>query len=199
MTNPALMNSGYERLEDDSYFTIDPRCVYALLEHFDLTPYSVVDPCAPSGSGIVDTLKDCGVKAYGKADAFDDSFLGKWHVTNPPYTRGLVDEIVWHQIKLVMAGKIWGFASFHRWQFDHASSREHFFKHNSFYHAQIKTEFRPDWKERKPGDKNPFHPYIWHVWTHDNIGAPVVLYSNGLQLAKYQGLEKKNYDNGLQA
>jgi hypothetical protein len=179
MTQANMMNSGYERLADDDYKTIDKRCVYAFLEHFK--PMGLcVDPCAPSGSGIVDTLNECGYKATGTPDAFVGYIAADWIISNPPYRRGLVDEIIWRQIERLKAFEVNGVAMLMRWQFDHAAAREEMFKHNPRYYGQIKTLFRPQWFEKRPGDKQPFHPYVWHIWKrNDGWIYPVTMYSKG--------------------
>jgi hypothetical protein len=178
MTVPQLMRSGYKRKANDDYKTIDPRCVYALLQHCHPSG-GVVDVCAPSGSGIVTTLRECGYQADGIADAFADDVVARWIITNPPYTRDLVDRILWRQIERVGKGEVYGFAALMRWGFDHAVSRVNMFARNSFYYGQIKTMFRPIWVKRKKGDKQPFHPFIWHIWVHDNVGQPVVMWADG--------------------
>jgi hypothetical protein len=174
-----LMHSGYPRLKNDDYKTIDPRCTYALVEHINLRPFHVIDPCAPSGSGIVDTLRSIGIKASGLPSAFDSTVLGGWHVTNPPYTRGLVDDILNFHISLVREQLITGFAALMRWGFDHAANREAMFENNIYYYGQIKTLFRPVWmKKEKDKKKQPFHPFVWHIWTGFN-DFPRVMYSKG--------------------
>lgn len=184
MTNKKMMNSGYQRLPDDDYKTIDPRCTYAFLEVFRPMG-NIVDVCAPSGSGIVDTCRALGFSAIGIANPWAD-FRADWVVTNPPYKpQELVNGIVWRQIERVMCGEIQGFASLHRWQFDHALTRQKFFKKNVFYYGQIKTMFRPKWvtdeQVEAEGRKKhqPFHPFIWHIWTYENYGSPVIHYSDG--------------------
>lgn len=188
MTIKELMNSGYPRLPDDHYTTVDPRCVYAFLQYF--RPRTrIVDVCAPNGSGIVETLKGCGFDAVGVPDAFADTVPGHWVVTNVPYKPvDRCNAIIQRQIQRVMNGEIMGFASLNRWQFDHAVTRKNFFQNNSWYYGQIKTLFRPEWltdeqkeERRAAGEKEhqPFHPYIWHVWTFDNKGLPVIMWSDG--------------------
>jgi hypothetical protein len=190
-SNHKLMNSGYARIADDDYKTIDPRCTYGFLQHFK-PKGTIVDVCAPSGSGIVDTLKKLGFNALPIGNAWAD-FRAEWVVTNPPYKRPLVDEILWRQIERVMVGDVYGFATLMRWGFDYAAEREEMFAKNLFYFGQIKLLFRPRWidsaKVKAEGKKEyqPFHPFVWHVWTHDNVGQPLALYATG---------EKPNGTNG---
>lgn len=177
MSNTALMHSGYARIANDDYKTIDPRCTYALLQHF--RPRLAVDVCAPSGSGIVDTLQACGVEAFGAPDAFADDIFSDWIVSNPPYTRGLVDKIIWRQLDRLRAGDVNAVAMLMRWGFDHALTRTKMFAENPLYFGQIKTLFRPQWVEKRPGDKQPFHPFVWHIFMKRLRDWPVVMYSDG--------------------
>lgn len=176
MTNPKYMNSGRPRLKDDDYKTIDKRCVYGLVEVF-LLAGKIVDPCSPSGSGIVATLKELGYNAEGLGDAFAD-FQTTWVVSNPPYKRPLVDEIIHRQIERIDAGDAFGVAMLLRHGFDFAKNRVGMFRDNPYYAGQIKLMFRPRWFEKRPGDKQPFHQYVWHVW-HRNPDASRVFYAEG--------------------
>lgn len=180
MTQAQLMNSGYARIANDHYPTIDPRCVYGLLQH--VQPNVAVDVCAPNGSGIVDTLQECGVRAYGVPDAFAKVIHSHWIVTNVPYKRDKVDSFLWAQIERIHAGDVYGFASLHRWGFDFAASRQDLFKNNFLYHGQVKLLFRPRWIAKRKGQKQPFHPYVWHLWTADHVGLPATLYATGDKL-----------------
>jgi len=159
MSNP-FVHSGYPRFEDDNYQTVDARCVYGFLQHFQ--PRGVcIDVCAPGGSGIVDALTECGYDAHGIGDAFVENVNGDWVITNPPYKRGLVDDIVKRQIKRVADKEILGFAALLRSYFDHAKGRAEMFD-SEVYLGQIKLRFRPWWTDERKAV--PIHNYVWHVW-----------------------------------
>jgi hypothetical protein len=197
MSNNQLMHSGYERIADDDYKTIDPRCTYAFLQHFK--PRVAVDVCAPSGSGIVDVLKECGITAASALDAFSDEYRiysgsntvfsrPDWIVSNPPYkpwTR--TNEIIYRQIGRLQDGEVDGVAMLMRWGFDFASTRRPMFELNHYYYGQIKLLFRPKWIEKddmQEGEEEhqPFHPFVFHIWTvkgRQECQHPVVLYSDG--------------------
>jgi hypothetical protein len=133
MTNPKMMNSGRPRIEDDDYKTVDPRCVLGLLEHFNssFTQRELIDPCAPSGSGIAIAMKFAGKKVVCKPDALAD-YPCDWVITNPPYKRPLVDHIVERQTDNLERGVIRvGICMLLRTNFDHAKSRQKFFGDNS--------------------------------------------------------------------
>lgn len=175
MKNVPFVHSNFERVPNDFYPTIDSRCVYGFLEHF--TPDGLcVDVCAPDGSGIVDTLKTCGHNAEGLPDAFAENISAQWIVTNPPYKRGLVDEIINRQIQRVEQGEVNGLAVLLRSNFDFAKGRKAMFD-SPLYFGQIKLRFRPWWSESR--EAQPIHNYVWQLW---KAGAsnPVVLFANGI-------------------
>jgi hypothetical protein len=180
MPNP-FVQSNFPRVPGDYYPTIDRRCVYGFLEHFQPRGL-VVDPCAPQGSGIVNTFLECNYLAAGFPDAFGE-FGAEWIVTNPPYERPLVDEIIRDGIRRVMSGEVVGAAYLLRSTFDHAASRAHLFEH-AYYDCQIKLRFRPWWSDDH--SKQPIHNFVWHVWArgpaaYNTEGLPVVLYANGVK------------------
>lgn len=169
------MKSNFDRVKDDNYRTIDSRCVYGLLQHFPLNG-RVVDVCAPSGSGIVDTLLERQRNAFCVGDAFTNLVAAEWIVTNPPYTRPLVDNIIRRQIKRIMDREVGGVAILLRDKFDYAKIRADIFEHK-FYFGQIKLRFRPWWSEVH--EHQPFHTFVWHIWHIDAGSVPIVMYSNG--------------------
>ena len=168
-TDNNFIRSGRERLINDNYQTIDPRCVLALVSLIKIT--NAVDVCSPTGSGIVDALKFAGIHSCGIDDAFQDDLLANWVVTNPPYKRGIVDKIVKRQIERVETGQIKGLAILVRTQFDHAKTRWDMFAANTQYAGQIKMLFRPRWFTG--GQSTPIHNYVWHIWGEYKImGCP---------------------------
>lgn len=171
------VHSGYKRAADDHYPTIDERCIYGLLEH--VSPRGLcVDPCAPSGSGIVDTLVKCGYESIGKPDAFAE-FEAGWIVSNPPYKRGVVDTIIRHQINRLVEGEVFGVAMLLRLGFDCAAKRVGMFRDCPFYYGQVRLMFRPWWSESR--ESSPIHNYVWHVWRPVAAcgSKPVVMYASG--------------------
>lgn len=168
MANKKLdpyVHSGYERIADDNYQTIDGRCIDALTETVHLSG-TIADCCANQGSGIVDGLLSRGYKAICISDAFTSRIDADVIVTNPPYTKKLVDEILYRQIQRICDGELKLFAALLRANFDFAKSRHNMFQRNSYYVGQIKMCFRPVWIEPKPGEKKiePIHNYVWHFW-----------------------------------
>jgi hypothetical protein len=168
MTVPYV-HSGYERIADDNYQTIDVRCIHALRSVVRLSG-NIVDCCSPSGSGIVNFLIDEGYRAAGVGDAFGD-IEATWIVSNPPYKRGLVDKIINAQIDRI--GYVEGVAMLLRNNFDFAKSRYDMFTHK-FYWGAIHMMFRPWWTEDRTAQ--PIHNYVWHIWSLWAEKEPVVKY-----------------------
>ncbi|MBK8467698.1 MAG: hypothetical protein IPL32_17935 [Chloracidobacterium sp.] len=170
MTQSPYVKSNYPRVPGEYYPTIDPRCVNALLECVSIRKDLVIfDVCAPQGSGIIDALQACGRQnAFCKPDAFEKFIAADWVVTNPPFTRPLVDQIIERQIERQIErmrhNEIGGFACLLRSNFDHAKSRQHIFKNEPLYSGQIKMLFRPLWFKIKK--KGPIHNYVWHIWKY---------------------------------
>lgn len=173
-----FVHSNFDRIENDDYQTIDKRCIYGFLEYF--TPSGLcIDVCSSNGSGIIDTLKECGYdKSIYGIDAFDDkSISAQWIITNPPYTRGLVDKIINRQIKRMDEEEISGLAILLRSNFDFAKSRWDMFHHYS-YCGQIKLLFRPWWSDDKSA--SPIHNFVWHIWKLPP-SSPIVRYARGIK------------------
>jgi len=172
--NKPYVHSKYERIKDDDYKTIDSRCVTALVESFTIyKDSSIIDCCSPSGSGIVNRLKEIGFNAEGRDNAFED-WVSDWNIFNPPYTKKLVDEIIWKQIHGLEEERFRGIAVLVRNNFDFAKSRYNMFTH-PYYVSQIHMLFRPLWVEEKKAE--PIHNFVWHIWrVRSLISAPTVLY-----------------------
>lgn len=172
--NKPYVHSNYERIKDDDYKTIDSRCVQALIDTiFIRTDSSIIDCCSPSGSGIVSALNGLGYSAEGRDDAFGD-WISDWNIFNPPYTKNLVDKIIWKQIEGLEQERFRGVALLVRNNFDFAKKRFDLFNHR-YYVGQVHMMFRPYWSEDRKAE--PIHNYVWHIWkVRAIISAPNVWY-----------------------
>lgn len=166
----TFANSVYPRKKGDDYPTIDTRCMDGLLYFFDING-TVVDPCVSTKSGIIDYLKDKGISAFPLFDALGGIFGADWIITNPPYTRGLVDIIVSRQIMRIQDGEVKNVAMLLREGFAFAQSRKNLFL-SPLYDGEIKLCFRPRWFPKKPGDESPIHNFSWHIWHNAGIHEP---------------------------
>ena len=95
-------------------------------------------------------------------------------VTNPPYSRGVVDAIADATIARVRSGQVLGVALLMRANWDLAQRRAHLFALPE-YAGQTRMRFRPWWSEERKAQ--PIHNFVWHVWAGHRPGAePVVRY-----------------------
>ncbi len=171
-TDNNFVRSGRERIADDNYQTVDPRCVDALLnvlgaEQLFSDDDSFIDCCSPHGSGILDELNKLFLDARPCSDAFGD-FKANWIISNPPYDRSKVDKIIYRQLERFGTTRedntLQGVAMLLRTGFDHAKTRVPMFRDNQRYLGQIKMLFRPKWF--LDTDTTPIHNYVWHIWTN---------------------------------
>lgn len=184
------VKSNFPRVPGDFYPTVDTRCVDALLYHQIFRANDVVvDVCAPQGSSIVDYLVSREYQAYGGDDAFAEHVAAHWIVTNPPYTRPLVDQIIRRQIERVEKAELYGVACLLRTNFDHASSRADIFENCPRYMAQLKLRFRPWWSEDR--ENGAIHSFVWHIWTAATHRVHGVLYYTPPYDPKYASKPKK--------
>ena len=168
-TKKYFVKSNYERIADDNYQTIDKRCVQGLVDTWNIGS-RVVDCCAPNGSGILDTMSELGFMTFGMDDAFGKvPSYTNWIITNPPYEKSKVDNILNYQIERVQKGEVQGFASLLRATFDFAKKRKEMFQLNPYFHGRTNLCFRPIWVEPIPGEKRvePIHSYSWFIWKNE--------------------------------
>ena len=175
MKKVPFVHSSFERVENDFYPTIDKRCIYGFLEHVNFTGDSA-DVCAPDGSGIATALRECGKVCHEFPDALQDNLFVQWVITNPPYKRGLVDEIINRQIKRIADGEVYGVACLLRSNFSFAKSRTQMFRDNKYYAGRIELLFRPWWNEKR--EAQPIHNYVWQLWRADAT-EPKIYFSMG--------------------
>lgn len=103
-------NNKFERKGRDTYFTIDPAAVKALVDHLPL-PCSFIEPCAGAGDLINELERHPGVKCNMACDIEPQS-VGVWKtdclqitsaapvvdcfITNPPFTWSMLQPILDH-------------------------------------------------------------------------------------------------------
>jgi len=166
-TDNNFVRSGHERIANDNYQTVDPRCVQALIETLPNAFHDtfITDVCSPSGSGIVDYFSTIGWHSSGIPDAFGRVDNYGWVVSNPPYERSKVDKIINRQIERIDSKEVHSVAMLLRTGFDHAKTRVNMFEFNEHYAGQIKMLFRPVWF--LDTETTPIHNYVWHIWSNN--------------------------------
>ena len=182
MKKNPFVKSNYKRRKNDHYPTIDPRCVDALLDS-GLSFFNYVwDCCSINGSGILNRLIEHKRIVYQGKDAYDPNPFPKsrveWIISNPPYKKGEVTNIIEFQVSRLNLNKLSGVAMLLRTGFDHAKTYQHLFRDCPHYAGQIKLTFRPIWIKGKQ-KAEPIHNYVWHIWTLNasTRELPFVIYS----------------------
>ncbi len=154
------VTSGYARFEDDHYPTIDPRCMKALLSGWDI-PFPALDPfCSSPETGL----------APAQVGDLRDASQYRSVVTNPPYARNIVNDLVSQCVDKVKSGDVEVAALLMRLQWDCAKSRVALFE--SPFACSLRLLFRPYWlTERK---SSPIHNYQWLIWDNRWEGPPTI-------------------------
>ena len=154
--------SGYPRIENDNYQTVDSRCLDSLLEIYDFEG-PILDPCvSPEGeSQLVTQLIDRGYKAVG-GSLYDHNCNSV--ITNPPYKRDVVDKIAAEILYQVQSGQLKWAALLVRSGWDQAKKRQYLFNDPAFT-GLVRLTFRPWWTSSRKAQ--PIHGYQWVVLEHD--------------------------------
>ena len=171
MTN-SYIKSGFARLENDHYPTVDARCMISLLAAYPDIPAPSLDPfCSATEStklapAISGNLRD----VKGRFQSV---------ITNPPYKRGLVDKLMKSVIKAVKDGDIQVAAALMRINWDCAKQRSSYWKWP--FACSLRLQYRPYWSE-EPATASPIHSYQWLIWDRRHKVEPVIRYHDGISL-----------------
>ncbi len=175
MIDPAMIKSGYERVERDAYYT-PAWCTEALLRHVEFYG-SIWEPAAGNGQ-MVEVLQR--VKAYTvypsdihptapdivRQDFFTARSDVGWGaiVTNPPYNQAR--EFIERALSLTktprrsrVGGKV---AMLLRNEYDSAKTRQHLFGNCPQFALKLVLTKRPRWFAGKGA--SPRHNFSWFVW-----------------------------------
>lgn len=169
---PAFVHSGYDRIPNDDYQTIDKRCIQALLESWDIAG-PIWEPCAPHGSGIADAWP---FDVSPGRDALTD-LPAPWAffaVTNPPYTTAICVAIARRLRSLVADGRLIAAALLLRSQWDHRSTSGAELLEGPPFAGLIRLRFRPWWSQERTA--SPIHSYQWLIFDNRHDREPIVRY-----------------------
>lgn len=183
-----------EPRENDSWMTIDPRPIPALLERAPTIRNGAIwEPAAGTGE-MVRRLQDfgCSVVFSGLIDGRDSVITSprdffsytkapgqiiKAIVTNPPNNLNLRFAI--HALELMkpVRGIV---ALYQRHEWDTTQKTAPIFDHPAFA-MKIVCRFRPIWVKPKPNEKpvSPYHRWSWYVWDWRHNGHPIIKFSHG--------------------
>lgn len=182
-SDPAMVGSNFDRVENDFYPTPDwvtrafiTQCLsgYISQDHStfwepacgeghisevikELYPNSIVMSTDIVNRGYDDQIQCVDFLKFSEP-------LNPYTtiITNPPYGK-LLDPFIAKGLELIDAcnGIL---ALLMRNEVDSASSRQNYFHLNSFFAEKFVLLKRPRWVEYKPGDAAPRHNYSWFVW-----------------------------------
>lgn len=176
MTVPYV-HSGYDRIEGDNYQTVDSRCLASLLSAWSV-PAVIWEQCSEQGSGLIYDLSVSKRRVISGGDAFEapDTIVDAI-ITNPPYIRPLVDDIVRHGASMVRSGDILMAAYLLRANWDLAKCRADLLTAENHFAGCVRMRFRPWWSDERKAQ--PIHNYQWVIFDSRHSGEPVVRYSDG--------------------
>lgn len=177
MTAVPYVHSGYDRIEDDNYQTVDSRCADSLVSSWDL-PFVLWEQCSRNGSALATDLTRHKRFVLTSNDAFEvPKCVIDGIATNPPYERPLVDKIVRHGVSLVRSGDITMAAYLLRANWDLAKCRADLLTAENHYAGCVRMRFRPWWSEDRKAQ--PIHNYQWVIFDNRHSGEPIIRYASG--------------------
>ena len=168
--------SGYARLPDEQYATIEHWPVRALLTHLPIL--SAWDTCEGDGS-LLAALQRYGVKAVATGHDFFALRRPPVEVDaiimNPPYGEQRRGEQAVHFLEHALTLPVQYLAALLPIDFDSAISRQHLFRHCTSFTGKIVLIGRLRWIPDSTGSPSTNH--CWCLWDHANVEAPVVRYA----------------------
>ena len=187
MKDISMTGSGYERIANDAYFTIEEWCTEALFESLpiDQCQGEIWEPACGTGL-MAEVIKrynpdvtSSDIYDWGYGDVVDFMVTkprGDHIVTNPPYERAISEPFVRKAISMIGDGSIKSVSMLMRNEWDCAVGRHDLFHDNPYYANKIVLTKRPRWFERQKDDSSPRHNYCWYNWQHNAEFAKISYY-----------------------
>jgi hypothetical protein len=171
------VTSNFERVKDDNYETIDPRCLLGLIQGWPEIEGILGDPCHSNGqSELVKQARMLGLDAFcvdRNTLKYDAERYTHWIVTNPPYSPArTLNAIIERGMTAVQNKSIAGAAYLLRTSIDHGKLRSPYFN-TPLFAGVVKLQFRPWWSEKR--DSSPIHNFSWFIWSARRPQAEPVL------------------------
>jgi hypothetical protein len=169
--------SGFKRLPSESYDTIEPWPVRALLAHLPIR--SAWDPCEGSGS-LLAALQRYGVEAIGSGHDFftirQPPVEVDAIVMNPPYGEQRRGEAAMHFLEHALTLPVQYIAALLPIDFDSAIGRQNLFRQCPSFIGKIVLLGRLRWIPDSTGSPSTNH--CWLLWDHANVEAPTIRYAS---------------------
>ncbi len=190
----TVVASNYARKENDLYQT-EPWATEALLRHFNVGQADLVWEPAAGNHLIADVARERGavvltsdIVTYDRPHDFTFDFLKQtpnftasdrpnYIITNPPYGKGNRDAVKFAEnalrwcpgyVALLLTAK-----------FDFGKTRQHLFRDNPRFAANIALIDRIQWF---PGETSGTEYHAWYVW-----GPAATFKYCGLAMLRYEG------------
>jgi len=170
--NRAFVISNFTRHEFDHYPTVDDRCIKSLLAAYPDIPMPALDPFC---NGTEPT------RLFPAVNGTLRDMKGRFQsvITNPPYKKSIVDDLMQTVITAVAEGDIQVAAALMRISWDCAKTRASYWRWP--FACSLRLQYRPYWSE-EPATASPIHNYQWLIFdrriSHEK--EPVVRYHNGV-------------------
>ena len=192
MNDVAMTKSGYERIQDDSYFTIEEWCTEAIMEtvYKNTTRSTVWEPACGErhmanvieryGFPVVcSDISERGYEDFVSDFTKEEKVYGDHIITNPPYEKKICEKFVRHAVKMIEDKKIQSVSMLLRNEWDCAKGRKDLFADNPYFSHKVVLLKRPRWFEKRENDSSPRHNYCWLSWRASkklDTRGPEILY-----------------------
>jgi hypothetical protein len=171
----AQRASGFQRIIDEKYQTIEAWPVIALLEQL---PIGVAwDPCDDGDGHLVATLRRAGVEAIGTGPDFLRMTVPPIVtdiVTNPPLGPARRGELAIAFIRHALSLPVRRIAMLLPADFDSASTRQDVFRFCPAFAGKITLLNRIRWIAGSTGSPSTNHCRL--LWDKTNVGPPTIRY-----------------------
>jgi hypothetical protein len=172
--------SGYQRIANDRYETIEPWPVMALLSQLPGIGWAW-DPADDGDGHLIATLHRQGVKAIGSRPDFlsitEPPMAGVTDlITNPPLGPARRGEQAVAFIRHALSLPVRRVAMLLPVDFDSASTRQDVFRFCSTFTGKLILLNRIRWITGSTGSPSTNH--AWFLWDQDNIDAPTLRYAS---------------------
>ena len=194
----------YNSIEDEAYFTVDPRAAQALFKGLKDDLHDITGVFEPmcGGGHLAEAIKEENIAVFAqdlnnygyfqqeiKEDFLDCQYLPLGFnsiFSNPPYSHPLAETIIRHAIDITTSGGIIAMLMPHGW--DSAGGRHSFFDDESCFYKRIILPCRLWWFKPDLEANPPQKDHIWYVWKKGHSGGSRNIY-----------LKKDDFKNGQQA
>jgi len=176
----AQRNSGYQRLEDDAYYT-PPWCTWAMIPFLPSYVDRVWEPAAGPKRMISEVLKNANyaVRSTDLRIGQGLNFLktrscgGRSIITNPPYK--LAEPFIEHALVLTAQCRQ-AVAMLLRVDFDSAITRRHLFKDHPAFLGTVVLMRRVRWIANSTGSPSENHTWFLWDWRKPPQQKPIINY-----------------------